>query len=171
MSLGEYSSAAAINKQAVEIYKNHAIPGAAKLYRDALRLEPSYFPAQLNLGILLFKEGNFEDSIKECTKAVTMRPDHPSAHFHLGNAYYAKMWWEEAMVEYERVLHLDSAHIDVHFALGGIYLNRGHKEKAVECWRKYLELAPPDSPKAKLALEYVEGAIANKVHIGKYIAE
>jgi cytochrome c-type biogenesis protein CcmH/NrfG len=55
------------------------------------------------------------------------------------------------MVEYERVFHLDPAHVDVHFALGGIYLNRGHKEKAVEYWRKYLGMAPADSPKAKLA--------------------
>ena len=102
---------------------------------------------------------------------MALRPDHPSAHFHLGNAYYAKMWWEEAMVEYERVFHLDPGHIDVHFALGGIYLNRGYQEKAVECWQKYLELAPADSPKAKLAKDYVAGTTANKVHIGKYIAE
>jgi cytochrome c-type biogenesis protein CcmH/NrfG len=66
---------------------------------------------------------------------------------------------------------LDPDHIDVHFAMGGIYYNRGHKDKAVECWRKYVDLAPPDSPKAKLAKEYVEGALANEVHIGKYIRE
>ncbi len=97
--------------------------------------------------------------------------DHPSAHFHLGNAYYANMWWEEATVEYERVFKLDPTHIDVHFSLGGIYLNRGYKDKAVESWKKYLELAPPDTPKAKLAQEYVNGALANQVHIGKYIAK
>jgi tetratricopeptide (TPR) repeat protein len=79
--------------------------------------------------------------------------------------------WEEALVEYERVMQLDPNHIDVHFSLGGIYLNRGNKDRAVECWKKYLELAPSDTPKAKLAQEYVQGAIANQVHIGKYISE
>jgi len=44
-------------------------------------------------------------------------------------------------------------------------------DKAVERWKKYLELAPNDTPKAKLALEYVHGATANQVPIGKYIAE
>ncbi|HEY5039451.1 MAG TPA: tetratricopeptide repeat protein [bacterium] len=159
------------NRQAVQLYKNQDLPGAEVLYREAIKLDPSYFPAQLNLGILLFKAGRYDDSIKECTKAVSLYPTHPSAHFHLGNAYYAKMWWEEAMVEYEKVFHLDPNHVDVHFALGGIYLNRGHKDKAVEYWRKYLELAPADSPKAKLAKEYVEGTLANQVNIGKYIAE
>ena len=160
-----------LNKEAVQLYRNQDFTGAETLYRQAIGTDPAYFPAQLNLGILLFKEGRYDDAIKECTKAVSMRPDHPSAHFHLGNAYYAKMWWEEAMVEYERVFQLDPEHIDVHFALGGIYLNRGYQEKAVECWKKYLELAPHDSPKAKLAKEYVDGTLANKVTIGKYIAE
>ncbi len=41
----------------------------------------------------------------------------------------------------------------------------------MECWQKYLELAPGETPKAKLALEYVQGATANQVHIGKYIAK
>ena len=165
------STADEFNRQAVQRYKDHDFPGAEELYREALKADPAYFPAQLNIGILYFKEGRYDDAIKECTKAVSLRPDHPSAHFHLGNAYYAKMWWEEAMVEYERVFKLDPDHVDVHFALGGIYLNRGYKEKAVECWEKYLKTAPADSPKAKLAREYVDGAVANKVNIGKYIAE
>jgi len=160
-----------LNQQAVELYKAKDLPGAEKLYREAVRLDPAYFPSQLNLGILLFKEGRYDESIKECTRAVSLRPDHPSAHFHLGNAYYAKMWWEEAMVEYERVFQLDPDHVDVHFALGGIYLNRGYKDRAIDCWRKYLELAPADSPKAQLAQSYVDGATANKVNIGKYIAQ
>jgi tetratricopeptide (TPR) repeat protein len=165
------SDAAELNRQAVQLYKDKDHPGAEALYRKAVASDPAYFPAQLNLGILLFKEGRYDEAVKECTKAVSLRPDHPSAHFHLGNAYYAKMWWEEAMVEYERVFQLDPEHVDVHFALGGIYLNRGYKDRAVECWRTYLEKAPPDSPKTQLAREYVAGATANKVHIGKYIAE
>lgn len=165
------ATAEELNKEAVNLYRNQDLVGAEELYRQAIQADAFYFPSQLNLGILCFKSGRYDDAIKECTKAVTLRPDHPSAHFHLGNAYYAKMWWEEAMVEYERVFHLDPEHIDVHFALGGIYLNRGYKDKAVECWQKYVGLAPVDSPKAKLAKEYVEGAVANKVNIGKYIAE
>jgi tetratricopeptide (TPR) repeat protein len=159
------------NKEAVERYKTQDFEGAEALYREALKIDPTYFPSQLNLGILMFKTGRYDDAIKECTKAVSLRSDNPSAHFHLGNAYYAKMWWEEALVEYERVFTLDPSHVDVHFALGGIYLNRGYKEKAVECWKKYLESAPPESMKAKLATEYVQGTTANQVHIGKYIAE
>jgi tetratricopeptide (TPR) repeat protein len=160
-----------LNKKAAQLYRSQDLAGAKKLYLEAVQQDPSYFPAQLNLGVILFKEGRFDEAVKECTKAVALRPEHPQAHFHLGNAYYAKMWWEEAMVEYDRVSQLDPQHVDVYFALGGIYLNRGYKDKAVEYWKKYLETAPPDSPKAKLAQEYVQGAIANKVTIGKYIAE
>jgi len=165
------TTAADLNKEAVELYRNRDFAGAEELYRHATQIDPSYFPAQLNLGILLFKVGRFDEAIKECTKAVTLRPDHPSAHFHLGNAYYSKMWWEEALVEYDRVLALDPNHIDVHFALGGIYVQRGHKEKAIECWKRYIEVAPSDTPKAQLAKDYITGVEANKVNIGKYIAE
>jgi superkiller protein 3 len=160
-----------LNKKAVELYKNLDFTGAEEFYRQAVQADPAYFPAQLNLGILLFKQGRYDEAIKECTKAVSMRSHHPSAHFHLGNAYYAKMWWEEALVEYERVLQLEPGHVDVHFALGGIYLNRGHQEKAVECWKKYLALAPEETPKTQVAKDYVTGTLANKVHIGKYIAD
>src|SRR5271163_2116797 len=114
------ASAEELNKQAVLMYKDHDLSGAEELYRDAIKVDPSYFPSQLNLGILLFKSGRYDEAIKECTKAVALKSDNPSAHFHLGNAYYAKMWWEEALVEYERVFTLDPAHVDVHFAMGGI---------------------------------------------------
>ncbi len=165
------STAAEMNKEAVALYRAQDLTGAEELYRHALKIDPTYFPSQLNLGILLFKLGRFDESVKECIKAVTMDPQHPSAHFHLGNAYYAMMWWEEALVEYERVLKLDPTHMDVQFAIGGIYLNRGHKEKAVECWRKYLAAAPGGTPKANLAQAYINDAEVNKVNIGKYIAE
>jgi len=165
------TTAAELNREAVGLYKAHDFGGAEELYRLAIQTETAYFPAQLNLGILLFKSGRFDESIKECTKAVALRPDHPSAHFHLGNAYYSKMWWEEALVEYDRVLALDPHHIDVHFSLGGIYVQRGHKEKAIECWKKYIDVAPSDTAKAQLARDYIAGAEANKVNIGKYIAE
>jgi tetratricopeptide (TPR) repeat protein len=165
------ATAAELNKQAVALYKSQDLSGAEELYRQAIQADPAFFPSQLNLGILFFKMGRFDEAVKECTKAVSLDPNHPSAHFHLGNAYYAKMWWEEALVEYDRVLKLDPEHVDVLFAIGGIYLNRGHKEKAVEYWQKYLGLAPNDTPKAKLALNYINDAEANKVTIGKYIAE
>jgi tetratricopeptide (TPR) repeat protein len=165
------ATAAELNKKAVDLYKAHDLVGAEGMYHHALAEDVNYFPAQLNLGILMFKMGRFDEAIKECTRAVSLDPNHPSAHFHLGNAYYAMMWWEEALVEYERVLRIDPKHVDVHFAIGGIYLNRGHKEKAVECWQKYLSMAPNDTPKARLALNYINDAEANKVTIGKYIAE
>lgn len=165
------ASAAELNKEAVNLYRAGDLPGAEELYRQAVQSDPTYFPSQLNLGILFFKTGRFEDSIRECTRAVALRPDHPSAHFHLGNAYYSKMWWEEALVEYDRVLELDPDHVDVHFSLGGIYVQRGHRDKAVECWKKYLSLAPNDTPKAQLARDYISGHEANKVNIGKYISE
>jgi tetratricopeptide (TPR) repeat protein len=163
--------AAELNKQAVDLYKAHDLTGAEALYRQALEADNYYFPAQLNLGILMFKMGRFDEAIRDCTRAVSLNPNHPSAHFHLGNAYYAKMWWEEAFVEYERVLGLDPGHVDVHFAIGGIFLNRGHKERAVECWKKYLSLTNVETPKTQLAKTYITDAVANKVTIGKYIAE
>jgi|GEM_PF-835327 len=165
------ATASEINKQAIELFRAKDYPGAEELYRQAIAVEPTFFPAQLNLGILLFKMGRFDDAIKECSKAVALDPNHPSAHFHLGNAYYAKMWWEEALVEYDRVLQLDPNHVDVQFAIGGIYLNRGHREKAIECWQKYIIAAPADSPKAELARGYIADSEVNKVKVGKYIAE
>jgi len=75
------------------------------------------------------------------------------------------------MLEYSKVLVLDPNHVDVQFALGGLYLNRGNLKMAVECWKKYLHYAPAGTPKSRLAEEYLTGAAANKVTIGKYIAE
>jgi tetratricopeptide (TPR) repeat protein len=165
------ATASEINKSAITLFRAKDYPGAEELYRQALLVDQNFFPAQLNLGILLFKMGRFDDAMKECSKAVALDPNHPSAHFHLGNAYYAKMWWEEALVEYDRVLQIDPNHVDVQFAIGGIFLNRGHREKAVECWQKFIAAAPPDSPKAQLAKGYITDSEVNKVKVGKYIAE
>jgi tetratricopeptide (TPR) repeat protein len=65
-------------------YRKQGKPEAVAWYRRAIRLEPTYAPAYLDLGELLFRQGQLEESLKVCRQGLAVLPDHPLLHSNLG---------------------------------------------------------------------------------------
>jgi tetratricopeptide (TPR) repeat protein len=53
--------------------------------------------------------------------------------------------YDSAKVAYQRALDLDAQHGGYWVNLGNCYLKLNEKEKAIECWKRYLELNPEDT--------------------------
>jgi tetratricopeptide (TPR) repeat protein len=46
-------------------------------FREAVRLDPNYVPALINLGVSLVSEGRGEEAVPLLNRALTLEPDHP----------------------------------------------------------------------------------------------
>ncbi|HBH18159.1 MAG TPA: hypothetical protein DDX14_04345, partial [Cyanobacteria bacterium UBA9579] len=84
-----------------------------------IEVNPDYFQAYLNLGILLAEKERLDDSIACFEKVINLNPDYAEGYYNLGNSYRSK----------DSLLYLNHT--------GDVYLH-----KAKECYRKTIELMP-----------------------------
>lgn len=78
-----------------------------KLYREAIRLCPSYAEAYNNLGDVYENQGRFEEAISQYKKVIKLRPAAPYPYFGLGDIYYKTNRPAEALTWYEKGLNYD----------------------------------------------------------------
>jgi Flp pilus assembly protein TadD len=77
-------------------------PGAANALHEALRVNPNFAEAHLQLGILAVAQENTKAAIADLEEAVRLAPDLALAHYHLGLAYRKIGNQERARVELDR---------------------------------------------------------------------
>lgn len=110
------------------------IETAARLYREALAVDPRFLEAHVDLAGLLWRLGDFAGSLAHAQEAVAIAPDHPYAVRILGTALLNLNRLDEAQVQLRRALALAPgltlAEIDLAFTL----LLAGELE---EGWRWY----------------------------------
>jgi tetratricopeptide (TPR) repeat protein len=64
-------------------------------------------------------------------------------HYNLGLFYFEKQEYKRAIPEFERVIKLNPQDPEAYYYLGYIYAEYlAKRDKAIECFNKYLELAP-----------------------------
>ena len=84
-------------------------------YKKALKLDPKYFIAAYNLGMLEETEGNVAAAMSAYKQAIDIRRGFPPAHFRLGLLYEAQSRDEDAVAEYAKAIWIDPYMRDPHF--------------------------------------------------------
>lgn len=129
--------------QAFEAQKNGELSDAIQNYRISISKFPT-IEAYINLGMVLSKEGRYEEAIAECITALTIDKNEYSAYNYIG--YYliklkkyndGKLWLDLAL----SMGHNKSKH-STYFNLGIIYEKRGEWYKAIEMFDEALRLKP-----------------------------
>ena len=75
-------------------------------YRRALEINPDYFEAHHNLGVVLFGRGQVDEAVIHYRKALNINPDCLEARCNLGTALASRGQVEEALANYEKALGL-----------------------------------------------------------------
>ncbi|MBX9691522.1 MAG: tetratricopeptide repeat protein [Cyanobacteria bacterium] len=115
---------------------------AISRYRSYLEIRPDDVQANVNLGALLRKTGEYAES-EECLKhAVHVNFYSLEAHYNLSNLFLELGKLEEALKELKICNKFDANNAMVHNNLGVIYMRRNYKDEAEEEFRRALSLDP-----------------------------
>ena len=124
---------------------------AKESYLKALAIDPEFSGAIVNLSIILYDEGNYNEAIPYLEKAFEEAPDNTFIAARLATAYQKSGRTQEAIDKYENVLIKDPNNIQAYLNLISIYRSMGNNAKAIEKINALKKVAP-DNPYAYLNL-------------------
>src|SRR5262249_37408816 len=99
-------------------------------YREAIRLNPNFAEAHINLGRALRYKGLLDEAIAEYREAIQINPNSAGAHIGLGNALLGKGRLDEAMAEYRETIRLDKNSAEAHTNLGNALNDKGRRDES-----------------------------------------
>lgn len=115
--------------------------------------EVSLAQAHNNLGIILKRQGSYDEAIREYKRAIEIQPDYGSPYFNLGLLYYEKGQFENSIEFFDVALEVNPGNIKAHNYIGNAYAKTGDRGKAMLHWRRSLELDPDQSQIRRLVGE------------------
>lgn len=123
---------------------------AIDAYRTANELGDLADPVLLGLADAHIRLGNYPRAINTLNSLILSSPS-VTAHERLGYAYFKQRRYEDSLEQYEAALQFDTEDISALNGAGACYMtlyiegereNRFQKERAVECWRRSVQLYP-----------------------------
>ncbi|HSW44405.1 MAG TPA: tetratricopeptide repeat protein [Phycisphaerae bacterium] len=124
---------------------------AEKALRAALKADPRLAVAAYNLGILLSAD-RIDEAIDFCRKAAELQPNEPKYAYTAAFFQYQNGDAEAAARTLQPLVDRQMNYPDAYALLGQIFENVGRKEKAIEAYRKALDLKDvPNEVRAQFA--------------------
>jgi Flp pilus assembly protein TadD len=118
---------------------------AARLFREAVLLNPNCGEAHANLGLLAFEAGAVERAVTEYRLALRLRPHLQPAHYKLGVLLIQRGDLEQAERHLGEAVRLDATDHLAHGTLGRLRLLQGRWEEAATCYRQAIALYPQEA--------------------------
>lgn len=94
------------------------------------------------LGHLLNDSGFYERAIEKYKMYLEIKPDDADVLVDMGVCYFELKDYTNAISAMEKGISLNPKHQIGHFNLGVVNISSGNKEKAIEYWKKCIELDP-----------------------------
>ena len=104
---------------------------AQHAYLQALRADPEYADAHVNLGRLLHETGELGRAEAYYRKAAEHAPDDPTIYYNLAVLLEDRTRPEEAILAYRRAIDLDPEGADAHYNLGLLLDSLGRRSDAM----------------------------------------
>lgn len=127
------------NRAGFEYFIKGMYKSAKEEFILATSLDPGLASALNNLGILLLKEGNLEDSESKISHAVDSDPTFALLHNNLGLIHYLNGNYKEAEIKFRRALSLDGSLSPIFINLGDVLYLQGNAKQAIAQWEKVKE--------------------------------
>jgi len=90
-------------------------------YREAARLDPGWFEAQYNCGVMAYRLGDFNESLPAYEMALAIQPDSAGARYNFALALKEAGYVTDAVNELKKILALHPNDVRAHLALGNLY--------------------------------------------------
>ena len=152
-SPGDHATAQRACDQAVQAYKEHRIADAAQAYRQATQLDPAFFEAQYNYGLVATDAGNLNAALTAYEYALAIRPDSADARYNFALVLKQAKYFADAADELEALLAAHPNEARAHLALANIYAQQlSQASLARQHYSKVLELDSKNPQAAAIRL-------------------
>jgi tetratricopeptide (TPR) repeat protein len=111
-------------------------------FTHAVQLQPSFFEAYNNRGILLMKSKRYDEAIADYNKSLSIKPDYAEAFFNRGQLMMDMNQREDAKRDFQKAIGLNHKNADAHNNLGIILAGENKFDEAITNYNKAIELKP-----------------------------
>jgi tetratricopeptide (TPR) repeat protein len=140
---GDRKSAARAFAEAQQFEQKQQLAQAMKSYQQAAKLDPGWFEAQYNYGVLAYRLRDFPRSLAAYEMALAIRPDSADARYNFALALKAAGYAPDAVNELEKILASNPDETRAHLALGNLYAQQlNDPARARAHYLKVLQLDP-----------------------------
>jgi tetratricopeptide (TPR) repeat protein len=117
-------------------------------YRQAAELDPGWFEAQYNFGVVAYRLRNYNQSLAAYEMALAIQPDSVDARYNFALALKAAGYVTDAVNELEKIVAANPNEVRAHLALGNLYAQQLHD--LVRARQHYLKVLAvnPANPQA-----------------------
>jgi tetratricopeptide (TPR) repeat protein len=137
--------------QAQQFERDKQYLEALDSYLEAARLDPSWFEAQYNCGVMAYRLGDFDQSLPAYEMALAIRPDSADVRYNFALALKAAGYVTDAVNELRRILASNPDNVRAHLALGNLYAQQLYDlPQARAQYLKVLQLDPRNSQAADI---------------------
>jgi tetratricopeptide (TPR) repeat protein len=146
---GDRRTASGAFTRAREFEQNSRWLDALQSYRQATELDPGWFEAQYNYGVIAFRLRNFNQSLAAYEMALAIQPDSVDARYNFALALKAAGYVPDAVDELIKILAVNPDEMRAHLALGNLYAQQLYEPaQARQHYLKVLQLDPrnPQAP-------------------------
>jgi superkiller protein 3 len=148
---GSRPAAGRVFAQAQQFERDRQYLAALDSYRGAAQLDPSWFEAQYNCGVLAYRLGDFDRSLPAYEMALAIRPDSADTRYNFALALKAAGYVNDAVDELNKILASNPGDVRVHLALGKLDAQQLYDlPQARAHYLKVLQLDPRNSQAADI---------------------
>jgi TolB-like protein/cytochrome c-type biogenesis protein CcmH/NrfG len=149
-------------RQLLNKEKEMELRAAVELFREAIRLDPSFADAHAGLADVLtqlFRQRQdvpgltSADAVAASQRAVELAPDLPDAYVARGNALQLVRDFDAAKQAFERAIALDPRHFHAHYWFAKYWAALGEHALAAKHYELAFEIQPDDYRPITLALQ------------------
>ena len=140
---GDRKSASRAFADAQKFEQGGQLEQAVKSYQQAAQLDPGWFEAQYNYGVLAYRLRELPRSLAAYEMALAIRPGSADARYNLALALKAAGYMPDAVSELEKILASNPGETRAHLALANLYAQQlDDPARAREHYLKVLQLDP-----------------------------
>jgi protein O-mannosyl-transferase len=130
------------NGMGVALGRKNDFEAAAHHFSEAVRICPTYYEAQSNLGQLYMIQGKMAQAEEQFADIVRKAPGLYLANQNLAHILFMRNKYTEALVYYRKALVLKPSSVEAHNYLGVCLMTQGKIDEAITHFREALNIDP-----------------------------
>ncbi len=145
---GDAAGAERVFLEGVKAHREGKVGEAVESYRRAVGLDPAFFSAHFNIGLVLAERGDFAGAARAYETALVIRPDSQDARYNFALLLKQHGYTLDAAAQLERLVIYYPKDCRAHVTLGNLYAQQlKNTAEARDHYTKALE-ADPRNPQA-----------------------